>query len=277
MTRGLRRSLSHGVGWLADRRVPRALRGPLYRSYARFTGADLGEVRAPLDTFPSLGAFFVRELKPGLRPFPTDPRSLGSPVDGTVQSLCRIERGSVLQAKGRAYTVDEMLGIPGAAARLEGGFSWTIYLSPRDYHRIHCPDDLRLLAATWMGGDRFSVAPKVLARRDVLAVNERCVLTLANERATLYLVLVGALNVGRMRVVGVEPSHAGALASPRSFARGEELARFEMGSTIVLFSPPDTLACAPELREGQPVRMGRPIGAWVDARVATGASGGARA
>jgi len=262
MTRGLRLALSHAVGWLADRRVPGPLRAPLYRTYARFTGADLSEVRLGLDAFPSLGAFFVRELKPGLRPFPSDPASLGSPVDGTVQSLCPIERGTVVQAKGRSYSVDEMLAIPGAAARLEGGFSWTIYLSPRDYHRIHAPEACRLTAATWIGGDRFSVAPKVLLRRRVLDVNERCVLTLECERATLYLVLVGALNVGRMRVVGVEPGHSGPLARPRTFARGEDLARFEMGSTIVLFAPPGALTCANTIAETRGVKMGEPIGAW---------------
>jgi len=266
MTRGLRLALSHAVGWLADRRVPGPLRAPLYRTYARFTGANLDEVRLALDAFPSLGAFFVRELKPGLRPFPTDPSAIGSPVDGTVQSTCAIERGSVVQAKGRDYSVDEMLGMPGIAARLEGGHAWTIYLSPRDYHRIHAPEACRLTAATWIGGDRFSVAPKVLARRRVLDVNERCVLTLECERATVYLVLVGALNVGRMRVVGVEPDHVGALAKPRTFARGEELARFEMGSTIVLFTPPGVARCDADIAPTRGVRMGQPIGAWTPVR-----------
>ncbi|MBL8859178.1 MAG: phosphatidylserine decarboxylase [Planctomycetes bacterium] len=263
MTRGLRLALSHTVGWIADRRIPGPLRETVYKGYARFTGADLDEVRLPLKTFPSLGAFFVRELKPGARTFPTAPEVIGSPVDGTVQSLCRIERGTVLQAKGRSYTVSDMLGHTGRDADLEGGFAWTIYLSPRDYHRIHAPEKCRLTELEWMPGDRFSVAPKVLAQRRVLDVNERCVLRLECERAPLYLVLVGALNVGRMRVVGVEPTHSGPLARPRAFERGAELARFEMGSTIVLFAPPGTTACESALREGASVRMGSAIGRWI--------------
>lgn len=263
MSAGFRRALSHTVGWIADRRIPRPLRTTVYRGFARWTGADLSEVRAPLDTFQSLGTFFVRELRPGLRPFPSHPDAIGSPVDGTVQSLCAIERGSVLQAKGRSYSVSDLLGSVGRAQDLEGGFAWTIYLSPRDYHRIHAPETCRLAAVEWLGGERFSVAPKVLARRRVLDVNERCALRLECARATVYLVLVGALNVGRMRVVGVEPGHRGALVPPRAFERGAELARFEMGSTIVLLAPRGVTVCDAELAEGQSVRMGRTIGRWI--------------
>jgi phosphatidylserine decarboxylase len=262
MTRGLRLALSHTVGWIADRRIPTPLRSTVYKGYARFTGANLSEVRLPLGTFPSLGAFFVRELKAGARAFPTAREEIGSPVDGTVQSLCAIERGTVLQAKGRSYSVSDMLGSIGNASELEGGFAWTIYLSPRDYHRIHAPEACRLSAAEWMPGDRFSVAPKVLAKRRVLDVNERCALKLECERAVLYLVLVGAMNVGRMRVVGVEPNHRGALAPARPFARGAELARFEMGSTIVLFAPRGAATCVAGLNVGDTVAMGRPIGRW---------------
>ncbi len=263
MTRGLRLALSHSVGWIADRRIPSPLRSTVYKGYARFTGANLDEIRQPLVTFPSLGAFFVRELKSGARTFPTAPDEIGSPVDGTVQSLCPIERGTVLQAKGRSYSVSDMLGAIGRAEDLEGGFAWTIYLSPRDYHRIHAPEQCLLSAAEWMPGDRYSVAPKVLAKRRVLDVNERCALKLECERATLFLVLVGAMNVGRMRVVGVEPNHAGPLSQKRPFARGAELARFEMGSTIVLFAPRGTTACVAGLSVGSSIAMGRPIGRWI--------------
>lgn len=262
MTRGFRRGMSACVGWIADRRIPGFLRKTVYRGYARFTGADLSEVRLDLEHFPSLGQFFVRELKDGARSWPTDPLVIGSPVDGTVQSLCPIERGTVLQAKGRSYSVAEMLGATGAGVDLEGGFAWTIYLSPRDYHRIHSPESCELSAAEWIQGDRFSVAPKVLERRRVLDVNERCVLKLETPRGPLFLVLVGALNVGRIRVVGVEPTHRGPLAPKRRFARGGELARFEMGSTIVLFAPPGVATIEPGLRERDSVKLGQPIGRY---------------
>ena len=111
-------------------------------------------------------------------------------------------------------------------------------------------------------GARHSVAPKVLERRKVLSINERVVLRLETERGPLLLVLVGALNVGRIRTVGVDPLHRGPLAKPLELERGAELARFEMGSTIVLVSPPGGPTTLPDLSEGQPVRLGQAIGSF---------------
>jgi phosphatidylserine decarboxylase len=185
---------------------------------------------------------------------------LPSPVDGRVQSICPIEKGSVLQAKGRNYAIEELLGSAGFAAEVDGGFAWTIYLSPRDYHRIHSPVDGTLSALAWIPGSLYSVAPKVLARRaKVLSVNERAVLRLETDRGAFFLVAVGALNVGRIRVVGVEP-HAPAPVPPLHFARGAELARFEMGSTVVLLSGRGGYAPLPGLEVGAALKMGEPIG-----------------
>ncbi|MBL8861788.1 MAG: phosphatidylserine decarboxylase [Planctomycetes bacterium] len=251
------------MGWATDRRVPRCLRGTVYRGFARHVGADLAEVRLAIEEFPSLGAFFVRELKPGARPLDPDPLAVLSPVDGTVQTVCTIERGTILQAKGRSYSLAELAGGLDVGLDLEGGSAWTIYLSPRDYHRIHAPFDARLTAARWIDGERHSVAPAVLERRRVLDVNERCVLRLEHPRGTFLLVLVGALNVGRIRVVGVEPSYATEPVRPgSSFARGAELARFEMGSTIVLVAPRGAATPRAELAPGETVRLGARIGAF---------------
>lgn len=262
MATPLRRALSHAVGWAADRRVPVCLRAPLYRGYARATGASLDEVRLPLATFPSLGQFFVRELKDGARTIDRAPDALVSPVDGTVQAIDRIERGTLLQAKGRAYAVDELLGGLRGATLLEGGTSWTIYLSPRDYHRIHAPEDVRVEEIAWLPGARYSVQPKVLARYPVLSVNERVVMRLASAHGPCFLVLVGALNVGRMRVVGIEPTDRRTLAPAPAFARGGELARFEMGSTIVFVTPPGVCEPLAGLAQGASVRLGAAIGRW---------------
>ncbi len=265
MTRFARRGLSRLVGWATDRRVPRFLRGPVYRGYARFTGADLTEVRLALADFPSLGAFFVRELRTGARPIDTDRAALVSPVDGRVQSIGPIDAGTVLQAKGRAYRVEDLIGGPasetGKGLQLEGGFAWTIYLSPRDYHRIHAPVGATLTAVRWIHGDRFSVAPAVLDRRRVLDVNERAVLRLESASGTFLLVLVGALNVGRIRVVGVPPTYAAEpVATNLRFERGAEIARFEMGSTIVLIAPRAVAVPVVGLSPGDAVRLGTRIG-----------------
>ncbi len=265
-----RKSLSHLVGWIADRRVPTFLRGPLYRTYARFTGANLGESRGPLTIYPSLGAFFVRRLEDGARPICDDPARVPSPVDGTYQTICPIREGSVLQAKGRAYGVRELLGGVGEELELDGGFAWTIYLSPRDYHRIHAPEAGRLTEVRWIDGARYSVAPGVLDRRLVLPINERVGARLETERGPLLLVFVGALNVGRIRVVGVEPAARADLGRGRELARGEELARFEMGSTVVVISPPGGLQPLEGSREGATVRLGEAMARWTTPGVTAG-------
>ncbi len=257
-----RRALSRTTGWLADRTIPRPLRASVYRGYARATGADLGELRLPLSEHPNLSAFFVRRLKEGARPIERDQGCIVSPVDGTVQSLCPLERGTLLQAKGKPYSLRELLGGTEDPA-LEGGFSWTIYLSPRDYHRIHAHEDCRLTEARWLAGSLYSVAPAVLARRMVLPVNERVALRLETARGAFWLVLVGATNVGRMRVVGLETGRGGVLEPPLAFERGAELARFEMGSTIVLLAPRGLCAALPGLAEGQQLKLGQAIGRYL--------------
>lgn len=252
------RALSLGVGWLSDRRIPRPLRAPIYRAYSRAYQVELGEVRLELAEHPSFASFFVRRLRDGARPFARGSDEFPAPCDGAVQSLDHIERDTILQAKGRPYSVRELLGGVGAEVELEGGQAWTIYLSPRDYHRVHTPLDARLVEARWLPGARYSVAPKVLlARPKVFSVNERVVMRLESGDGPLFLVMVGALNVGRIRVVGVEPSADGRLSAPRALARGDELARFELGSTVILVLPPQGRAWRPQLSVGAAVRMGQ--------------------
>lgn len=258
------RALSRLVGWLADRKVPTPLRGPVYGTYARLTGADPGEAQLPLAGYPSLGAFFVRRLRDGARPLEEDPRALLAPCDGVLQALDRIEpdgpgRGTLLQAKGRRYAVEELLASAAGAAELAAGFAWTIYLGPRDYHRVHAPFECTLSEVRWVPGTRYSVNPRVLARRDgVLAGNERAVLRLETPSGAWFLVMVGALNVGRIRVLGVDRDRSP--ARPLAFARGEELARFEMGSTVVLVAPPGAAVPQADLYPGRGLRLGRQIG-----------------
>ncbi len=257
----LRSALSRTVGWLSDRRIPTPLRAPLFRTYARFTGARLDEVALPLDGYTSFASFFVRRLVSGARTFPEADDVLPSPADGVLQDVARIERGAVLRAKGAEYSLDELLGDAGDAEEFEGGTAWTVYLSPRDYHRVHTPLAARLARTHWVEGARFSVRPNVVAARPRLYVeNERCCLRLETPAFPAVLVMVGALNVGRIRVVGVEQGTNGALPEPRELARGAELARFELGSTVVLVVPADTYEPLPELAVGAALAMGQPMG-----------------
>ena len=254
MMHRLRGASSACMGWLAERGVPRPLRGLVYGGYCRITGADASEAELARSDYPSLGAFFVRRLKAGARVLGPDAAELASPCDGTIQARDRVEQGSLLQAKGQGYALSELLG--GVAPVPAGSWAWTIYLSPRDYHRVHCPVDARLSEVRWIPGLRYSVAPGVLARTPrVLARNERAVLVLDGPAGRLYLVMVGALNVGRIRVVGVAPGTS-PLGTP-AFARGAELARFEMGSTVVLIAP--GYEARPELGPGASVRLFQPL------------------
>lgn len=258
---GLRRTCSRLVGRLADLHLPRPLRAPVYRAWSSAFGVDLTELRLALADHPSLSAFFVRRLRPGVRPMPDDAQLLPSPCDGRLQACDAILRGTIVQAKGRPYAVAELLGPLAQGLEFEGGRAWTIYLSPRDYHRVHSPVAARLGAVAWLPGDLFSVAPEVLARRaKVLSINERAVLRLDGARGPLFLVLVGALNVGRIRVVGLEPGRDVSPAQPLDFERGGELARFEMGSTVVLIAPPQSYVALDTLELGMALRLGQPIG-----------------
>ena len=262
----LRSALSRTVGWLSDRRIPTPLRAPLFRTYARCTGAELSEVALPLEGYASLASFFVRRLVAGARVFSDDAALLPSPADGVLQDFAPVERGAVVRAKGRAYELAELLGSAGRAEEFEGGTAWTVYLSPRDYHRVHTPLAARLTHTAWIEGARFSVRPGVVAARPRLYVeNERCCLRLEGEHGPAVLVMVGALNVGRIRVVGVEQGTNGAVEPPRDLARGDELARFELGSTVVLIVPRASYTPLEELTPGSPLRMGQPIGRLVGA------------
>jgi len=257
----LQHALSRTVGAAADLPVPRFLRGFVYRTFARHAGARLDEVRDPLESFPTTGAFFVRHLKAGARAFDADPRVLPAPCDGRLQAYGRVERGTLLQAKGRGYELATLLAGAAHGVELEGGTSYTIYLAPRDYHRVHCPLEAELRALHWVPGALHSVRPSVLAARErVFVENERCVLSLHGARGPFFLVMVGALNVGRIRVCGIEGQRSGALAQPLAFARGAELARFELGSTVVLVFPPGGPVLETGLQEGAALRMGGALG-----------------
>lgn len=254
-----KRRLSLLVGWAADRRIPGPLRSPVYKTYARLTGADLRDMRGHIRDHGSLGAFFVRRLKEGAREIEADPDRMPSPVDSMIQALSPVSEGSVIEAKARTYPVRDLLAGVGAELDLEGGHQFTLYLGPKDYHRIHSPLDAKLVESRHIAGERFSVQPSVLAKRRVLPINERVVLRLESDRGPFFMVLVGALIVGRIRVIGLEPQHNGPVDPPRAFARGEELGRFEMGSTVVLVTPPGFLDPLPDVQVGDPIRLGQCI------------------
>jgi len=245
----------------------------VYGSYCRLTGANPEEAELPLEAYPSLGAFFVRRLRAGARPLDPAPRALLSPCDGTVQALDRIEGGTSLQAKGQTYGVAELLGAApgeGLADGLEGAWTITIYLSPRDYHRVHAPVDGPVSLVRHVGGTLYPVNSIGLQHVPRLfAQNERVVTTQRVEgTGEVATIMVGAIGVGRIsssfepRVLtnaGTAPAQTIGYGShgPR-LERGQELGVFHLGSTAIVTVPPGPDAHF-EVEPGAVVRMGQAI------------------
>lgn len=272
------------VGWGARRKLPKALRGPLYGAFANAVGAELGEVEHSLGEYKSFGAFFSRGLKSGARTLPDAASDWAAPCD------CKVaEAGSLsdraLSAKGHSFSLASLLGAsspgasspgassPGAsslASTLQTGDFLTLYLSPRDYHRVHAPTDCRLVRYTYIPGSLYPVAPFYRKHIDnIFSVNERIVLELESDVGSFALVMVGAAGVGNMRLTAQEfesrhmrapvfarskgPSlqpHCIDLPVPLEIRRGQELGAFELGSTVILCTPRGALDIRASVGEG---------------------------
>ncbi|MFK7898661.1 MAG: archaetidylserine decarboxylase [Myxococcota bacterium] len=274
--------VSRWAGRFASLRLPAPIQRAEIQLFARLAGVDLSETRDPLSSFPSLQSFFTRALAEGRRPVEGDEATLVSPCDGAWGAAGRIENGTLLQVKGRAYAVADLLGDRDLAAEYEGGAYATLYLSPRDYHRFHTPIAGRITRVDYWPGALWPVNPVGLKGVDGLfAKNERICAYLepepsqggaaASEGAespAIALVAVGATMVGSVRLgfstlTTNQPEGRAARenlgeAAPR-FARGEEWGHFEFGSTIVMLLPPGEFALDPE-PAGTPLRLGTKIG-----------------
>jgi phosphatidylserine decarboxylase len=260
--------LSRARHALARSRQP-AVRNLILRTVLRsYPQIDLHEALQP-DPFayPSFNAFFTRELRSGVRPIATDIHALVSPVDGTVSQLGRITAGALFQAKGMQYTCQGLLADASSAARYHGGSFTCLYLAPYNYHRIHMPCDAVLRATRYVPGQLFSVnAATARTVPDLFARNERVVCDFDTADGPLCLVLVGALFVGSIETVfagevNPPPSRGGKVrvidaGVGRTFRRGEEVGRFNMGSTVIVLTGAAT-SFAPRVEPGEPVRLGQ--------------------
>lgn len=262
------------LSWLMFKLTRVRLRGFknwFIRSFVRLYDIDLQQaVGTKAEDYADFNAFFTRALKAGARPLDPDPRALLSPVDGTVSRLGNISDESIVQAKGHDYSVTDLLGgDPALSKPFRGGSFCTIYLAPNNYHRIHMP--LSGLVREWLyvPGRLFSVNPAtVRALPGLFARNERVVTIFDSAIGPFALVLVGALFVGSMETVWsgrISPPHRRIGISryvppaPVRLARGEEMGRFNMGSTVILLSGPGALHWSDALGPGTSLRMGEGI------------------
>ncbi len=229
-------------------------------------GVNMGEAANP-DTasYASFNDFFTRALKPGARPLAN--ANLICPVDGAVSQIGAIQADQIFQAKGHHYSTTALVGGDAAlATRFQDGLFATIYLSPRDYHRIHMPCDGRLTRMIYVPGDLFSVNP-VTARGvpGLFARNERVVCVFESPAGPFVVALVGATIVGSMATVWhgvVNPPRGGVVREWRyddqqiTFKQGDEMGRFLLGSTVVMLFPKSNLKFNSAWVNGSPVRLG---------------------
>jgi phosphatidylserine decarboxylase len=233
-------------------------------------GVDMNEAADPNpEHYPSFNAFFTRALKPGVRVADADPRSLLMPADGRISQVGRIEAGRIFQAKGQDFSAGELLGGEAAAAPYADGWFANVYLSPRDYHRVHMPWTGTLVETLHVPGRLFSVAPwAVRGIPRLFARNERLVCHFDTDLGPICVVMVGALLVSGVETVwnGVNiPKYAS--RPQRQDFRGRnirlerfaEMARFNYGSTVIVLLPRDRVVLDRFESEAS-VRLGQRLG-----------------
>lgn len=262
--------LTRLVHWFM-RRQARWLKNLQINLISTLAGIDRSEAASQdLGSYPDFNSFFTRELKPGARPLATDPAALLCPSDGRISAQGPLAGDRILQAKGHDYSLATLLADDPAVAGLQGGHFWTVYLSPRDYHRVHMPVAGTLRRMIYVPGKLYSVSPLTVRQvPGLFARNERVVCVFDTEFGPMAQVLVGAMLVGSMDTVWagtITPARERSLQRHAygdgevRLARGAEMGRFNMGSTVILITPPGAVQAAPELVTGTPVRMGMALG-----------------
>lgn len=248
------------------------LRRWLIDTVTRRFNVDLGEAaKSDPDAYPTFNAFFTRALKPGARVADPDPRALLMPADGRISQCGPITAdpdgsGRIFQAKGQSFTTAELLGDAEAARAFDNGLFATVYLSPRDYHRVHMPWTGRLRKTVHVPGRLFSVGPAAVQHVPRLfARNERLVCHFDTDFGPMAVVMVGALLVSGVETVwsGEEIPAYGDRITVKDYRsedimveRFEEMARFNYGSTVIVLLPAGVAGLAPGLGPETPVKLG---------------------
>jgi phosphatidylserine decarboxylase len=263
-------ALSRAAGALTRWRAPAPVRLAAMKAFARRYGIDLSEC-PDLDVYRTFGEFFARPLRPGLRPVAPGEVVVVSPVDGVVSETGVATAGRLVQAKGIDYEASALLGDAELARRLEGGAYATIYLSPKDYHRIHFPLGGAITGWRYLPGQLWPVNPaSVRTVPGLFAVNERLVTVLDTPLGRCAVVAVGATVVGRVHAyydptvphtnTPAAPFQRRDYGTPIPVAKGQELGAFEMGSTVIAMFEPGRVRLDRRLVPGARVRVGEEIG-----------------
>ncbi len=236
-----RRQISRLTGFFVQARRPRCFASALKHILVKSLRIDMRESELPIGAYASFGELFARALRPGARPIGAAP--VVAPCDGLVQEAGRIENGQLLQCKGRHYRLEDLVGEPELAAAFQGGGQVTLYLAPPDYHRVHFPFSGTIECSGRIRGDLYPVNRVGLEMDGLFCRNERWWRLVTTPLGRAAVLMVGALNVGDMRLDGLPPLPAHALAAHRYLlrhsppvpcAKGDPFGTFNMGSTVIL-------------------------------------------
>lgn len=264
-------TVSRALGAVSDLKLPPAVRGVVNQGFASLAGINTAEAEQSPDSYNSLNAFFTRKLKDDARAIAdTSEAALCSPCDGRLSHFGKITRETLVQAKGRDYRLVDLLDSGREAADFTDGHFATIYLSPRDYHRVHFPISGKATEVSYIPGHLFPVNPFAVENVDQLfAVNERLITYVQNDAiGRVGVVMVGATCVGRMSLAFHEHVTNRKFRRRESFELaagvpcrcGDELGMFNLGSTVVMVISNPEFKFEAGLTAGQPMRMGELLG-----------------
>jgi len=234
-------------------------------------GVAWEEARSPhAADYADFNAFFTRELTAGARPLDPDPMALVSPCDGRISQCGRVTNDRLLQAKGRSYSLRALLAHDPAARDFTNGFFHTIYLAPRDYHRVHMPMAGTLQRMIHVPGRLFSVAPYTVRQvPNLFARNERAICLFNTTHGPMGMILIGAMLVSSLETVWagtITPPHAKRVSTGDwsrrdiSLKKGEEMGRFNFGSTVILLLPATAVTSLADLGPDDTILMGQKLG-----------------
>ena len=262
--------LSRLIGKLAETKIS-WLKNLMIEQFIKHYQVNMKEAKnSESSQFENFNAFFTRELKQGARAICAEPYEIACPADGAISQLGLISNGQIFQAKGEHYSAEKLLADSKLAENYNNGSFATIYLSPKDYHRVHMPLSAKLSATTYVPGELFSVNQTTAENvPNLFARNERLVCHFETDYGPMAMILVGA-----MIVAGIETVWSGQVAPPTglpqtlSFSelpaeitlqRGQEMGRFKLGSTVIVLFSKNTVQWHDDLKPGSPTVMGQSI------------------
>jgi len=264
------------IAWRIARSKSKILKDLLIRAFLLRYNVDLNEAdRGQVSDYDSFNDFFTRALRPDVRPIAGTTDTLVCPADGAISQLGSIDGNTVMQAKGRYYTLDALLGgDEGEPHRFSNGSFATIYLAPHNYHRVHAPIAGTVSRIRYVPGQLFSVNDRTARCVDQLfARNERLIVELQSDAGTVVLVLVGAMLVSSMELTCCDvpaaismaartkgPYAIEPIAATSVIERGAELGRFNMGSTVIVLAESGRLHWDQTLAHGVHVKVGQTLG-----------------